>query len=800
MKKIILFLLINTLPILCYCQTSFGNPYKINSNWKFQKGDVSNASDPLYDDSKWRILDLPHDWSIEGALSPGLFSCTGYLPAGVAWYRKTLEFREDTKNKKVYIYFEGIYRNGEVYINGTRIGMRPNGYISYMFDLTPYIKTGEKNVVAVRVDHSKVADSRWYTGSGIYRDVYLIISNPVHINQWGVYCTTPQVKPDQATVNIQTTVQNSTHQSTCVIVEQKLMDTNGKLMGKNVRKIKILAQSTQTVNQEIKVSKPNLWSLGNPYLYVVKSSILKGVQIIDTNNSSIGIRFLGFDANKGFSLNGKSLKLKGVCLHHDAGCLGAAVPAEVWERRLRVLKSTGCNAIRCSHNPQTPIIYDLCDKLGLLVLNEAFDEWEFPKKKWLEGWNNGVPGFDGSYEFFEKWSDTDIKDFIMRDRNHPSIIMWSIGNEIDYPNDPYSHLILDKEEIGQPHARGYLKDHPNAERLGVIAKRLVATVKRYDNSRPVTAALAGPVMSNETEYPGALDVVGYNYTENRYDMDHKLYANRIFYGSENGLSLENWKYVRDNPYIFGQFIWTGIDYLGEAGAWPSRGFGEGLIDLSGFKKGKGYFAQSLWSEEPMIYIGTYEKNSDTKLSMDAFPVWNYKNGDTIRVVCYTNCQKAQLMLNGNEVLKSKNYNDETGIIYWDIPYAGGRLEACGYKNNKEVARYEIQTSKEPKKIKAKILNESLSESDVIQVEVQVVDENENLVMLADNEISCVVTGSAKLIGLEASNMTDMGNYTDNKQRVFHGKLIAYIKSTSKGPVDIKFSSLWLGDEIIRCEF
>ena len=799
MKLISLLIAFQLSIFTVFGQVSFGKPIKINDGWKFQKGDIEKAASPEFDDSKWRELDLPHDWSVEGVLSPSLASATGYLPAGIAWYRKSLNIASEAKNKKIYLYFEGIYRNGEVFINGTSVGIRPNGYISYMYDITPFLKFGEKNCIAVRVDHSKSADSRWYTGSGIYRDVYLLYANRVHIDQWGVYYTTPLVSEKQATIQIQTSVNNTSDQPTTVMVMQEISGKENNVLVKTSQKIQVSAGKIEVLSQALKVNQPILWSIDNPYLYQLKTSVYQGEKLIDESLQQLGIRTLSFDSNKGFSLNGKSMKVKGLCLHHDAGCLGSAVPKEVLEHRLITLKSLGCNAIRCSHNPQAPLLYDLCDKLGFLVMNEAFDEWEFPKKKWIEGWNVGTPGFDGAAEYFEKWADIDLRDMILRDRNHPSVFMWSIGNEVDYPNDPYSHPILNKEEIGQPHVFGYLTDHPKAERLGVIAKQLATVVRKYDTSRPVTAALAGPVMSNETEYPGILDVVGYNYTEDRYAKDHATYPKRIFYGSENGHSMEAWKYVRDNNYIFGQFLWTGIDYIGEAHQWPSRGFTSALLDLAGFKKPGAYFRESLWSSSPMIYIGTYQNSEKSKnLSTNALSVWNYKEGDTIRIVCYTNCKKTQLLLNGEKIGDAKNYNDETGIIHWDIPFKAGKLEAIGYNSDKEASRYAIETSKQPNAIKATAINKVVSSSKgVAQIEIQIVDEKGIPVILADNEITCLTDGPVKLLGLEASNPTDMGDYTDNKQRVFQGKMIAYIKSTgTKGKARITFRSPWLKDTFV----
>ncbi|MDD3789151.1 MAG: DUF4982 domain-containing protein, partial [Petrimonas sp.] len=447
-------------------------------------------------------------------------------------------------------------------------------------------------------------------------------------------------------------------------------------------------------------------------------------------------------------------------------------------------------------------------------------EWEFPKRKWLEGWNVGTPGFEGAYDFFEEWGERDLADMVRRDRNHISVFAWSIGNEVDYPNDPYSHPVLDGvAETGftQPIFGGYKKDAPDAMRLGDIAKRLVAVVKKYDKSRPVTAGLAGVAMSNETAYPGALDITGYNYTESMYDSDHKKYPKRVLFGSENRHELNAWKAVRDKEFIFGQFLWTGIDYLGESGRWPSRGFYSGLLDFGGFIKPRGYFRKSLWAEKPMAYIGTYPTpgmTSKTQMqdvwsqldveqagnrqerapSVDAWPIWNYRDGQMIRVVAYTNAAKAKLLLNDAVVGETKPHDDEHGVIYWDIPYKSGTLKVIGLnENDQEISQYTIQSSERPDAITIISDKQSVEKGGVAQIIIQIVDENGVPVMLSDNEITCDVAGKATLLGLEASNNSDMSDYTDNVQRVYHGRIIAYIKSTGNegDEIKVRFTSPWL---------
>ncbi len=776
-------------------QVSFGTPQNIDDNWLFLLQDQPEAQNFSFDDSKWRKLDLPHDWSIEGQLSPTLSSCTGYLPGGIGWYRKHLTISQDQKGEKQYLYFEGVYNRSEVFVNGNLVGKRPNGYISFLYDITPFVKYGADNVIAVRVDHSRSADSRWYTGSGIYRNVFLVSANPVHIHQWGVFYQTKNVIKNEALLNVQVDVDNTSASDAAISVNLSLLSANGKVVAKTTQKLQVKSSKTASANSDLKVKNPVLWKLENPYLYRLKTEIIQEGKVIDQTETPVGIRTLIFDADKGFALNGDWTKMKGVCIHHDGGVLGSAVPPQVWERRLENLKELGCNAVRLSHNPQSPDLYELCDKLGILVMDEAFDEWKFPKRKWLTGWNNGTPGFEGSFDFFDEWSDRDLSDMVLRDRNHPSIVMWSIGNEIDYPNDPYSNPVLDKGTINQPVYGGYLPKNPPATDLGDIAKRLAADVRKIDRSRPVTAALAGVIMSNETEYPGALDVVGYNYTEDRYEMDHKKYPHRIIYGSENGQSMDSWKAVRDSKNIFAQFLWVGIDYLGESNAWPSRGFYSGLLDFAGFMKPRGHFRQALWDPKPVTYLGTYPvpENRKTLLSFDAWPIWNYTAGENIRVVCYTNCQKSRLFLNGKPLGEEKSYDDNTGIIFWDIPFEAGKLEVVGFNNEKEACRYAIQTSTRPFALTARAGDQKLSkDKDLAQIVVQVTDENGVPVMLSDDEVKCTIDGPAKLLGLEAGNNTDMGNYRDTVQRVFHGRLMAYLQTTGKaGKIKISFTSPWL---------
>jgi len=778
-----------------FSQISFGDSKKINDNWKFNLQDTPDAQKQAYDDSKWQSVNVPHDWSVKGQLSPTLASCTGFLPGGIGWYRKSVTIPQSKTGEKVYLYFEGVYNRSEVFINGHSLGKRPNGYISFAYDATPYVKYGGENTISVRVDHSQSADSRWYTGSGIYRDVWLVYSNPVHIAQWGVYAY-PEVKKGTGTLNVEVEVENGSAGKSSLTVVNELISKDGKSVGKSSSKVEVAANKNGKISTKINVKNPQLWDLENPNLYQLKTTVFKDGKQIDETVTKTGFRDFKFDPNNGFALNGKWMKMKGVCLHHDAGVLGSAVPREVWETRLKTLKEIGVNAIRTSHNPQAPVFYELCDELGILVLNEAYDEWEFPKRKWLEGWNYGTPGFEGTFDIFADYAEKDLEDFVRRDRNHLSVFAWSIGNEVDYPNDPYSHPVLDKgkDGFGQANYGGYKKDAPDAMRLGAIAKRLVAAVKKYDKSRPTTAGLAGVAMSNETEYPGALDITGYNYTESKYQSDHEKYPNRVIFGSENVHDMEPWLAVKNNKHIFGQFLWTGIDYLGESGRWPSRGFYSGLVDFAGVIKPRGYFRQSLWSDKPMTYIGTYPLKDVKDVSKDAWAIWNYTQGEKIRVVVYTNAAKARLELNGKVVGEAKAYDEKTGIIYWDIPFASGKLEAVGLsKDDKEVSRYAISTTQQPVELTIADKNITITkDKGVAKIMVQVKDQNGLPVMLSDNEVTCTISGPGVLLGLEAGNNSDMTDYTDNIQRVFHGHIAAYIQATGEAqPIKVTFTSQWL---------
>jgi hypothetical protein len=773
-----------------------------NSGWKFNKGDITEGQKTDLDDSKWRQVDLPHDWSIEGPFSKNNYSCTAYLPGGIGWYRKTFTVPENESGRKVYIYFEGIYNNSEVWINGNYIGKRPNGYISFQYDLTPFINFGGENLIAVKVDHSLFGDSRWYTGSGIYRNVSLITEEPVHIKQWGIYTKTSGVTSSKALLSADISVVNETNHNVNVKVISTLKYGN-ETIGRATGKVTLGSKEEKVINQLFDVIDPKLWSVDDPSLYSLVTE-LRGRELLDNTVTMIGFRDLKFDPDKGFFLNGINLKLKGICMHHDAGVLGSAIPLEEIGRRLDILKEMGCNAIRTSHNPFSPEFLDLCDSKGFMVIGEAFDEWELPKKKWLAGWNAGTPGKEGYAVNFKEWAKRDLRDFILRDRNHPSIIMWSIGNEVDYPNDPYTHPILNTEANPQTWAK-FSETLPHADRLGEVARELTAIIKNLDKTRPVTAGLASALMSNETGYADALDVAGYNYQESRYKADHTKFPKRPLYGSENGMTLEMWNYVADNDYVMGQFLWTGFEYLGEAGRFPVRSNTAGVIDLAGNKKPEFFFRQSIWSEKPMVFIGTADKNAksgpDNLWSHKRVePVWNWTEGKIVVVNAFTNCEEVELFLNNRSLGNKKMSEFVNRTISWDVPFEKGTLKAIAKNNGQAVAEYELKTTSSPVKIVAVCSEKSVKadRNDLAHIFVTLCDEGGNPVYSAENEINCEIEGPVRLLGMEDSNPANTEDYKDNKQHAYHGKLLIYVQATDKpGTAIIRLTSENLGEAAVE---
>jgi beta-galactosidase len=772
---------------------NLAKPVLFNQAWSFHKGDITGA-EKGNDKALWQSVDLPHDWSIQGPFSEEWASATGYLPGGIGWYKKTFTADAAWQNKQVFIYFDGVYKNSEVWINGHYLGKRPNGFIAFQYELSPYLNYKGKNTITVKANHNDFADSRWYTGSGIYRNVYLVVKNPVHVGLWDVAFSTPKVSAEKAEVNVKVNITNSTKTTAVINIKVNLVDNAGKVVAALQKQIK-LKPGSQQVEFEKQINSPDLWDVENPSLYKLQVQLSRNDKQIDVVDQQVGIRNIAFDKDKGFFLNGESTKLKGVCIHDDAGALGVAVPREVWVRRLKILKEAGVNSLRLSHNPHADYLYDLSDRMGFLVMDEAFDEWELGKNKWVKGWNVGTPSKDGYHTYFKEWADRDVKDMVMRTRNHPSIIMWSIGNEIDYPNDPYTHEILNTGNNPQIYGKGYQANRPAASQLTVIARQLVKAVKAVDKTRPVTAALAGVVMSNEVGFPEELDVVGYNYQEYRYPEDHKKYPNRIIYGSENGMATQAWAAVDSNEYISAQYLWTGIDYLGEAGKWPQRSNGAGLLDLAGFKKPEYFYRQSIWADKPMVYIGTREvkqaEDSGIWSHKSVQPVWNWPSNSKMRVDCFTNCQEAELFLNGKSLGKLSRSTAKGKIPSWEVNYEPGELTVKGYNNGIEADSYTIKTNTGASNIKASADATMFPKNTkgLSQVEIQITDKNGNPVFDAENVVTVSVTGAARLLGLESGSTSSHEGYQSPIRTTVHGRLLAYIQTNGKqGKVTVQLSS------------
>jgi len=762
-----------------------------DANWLFSKSDSAAAMMPAFDDAGWRKLNVPHDWSIEGPFSAEYGSGNGFVPGGIGWYRKHFQLDAGQKGKSVTLEFDGVYDYSEVWVNGQLVGARPFGFIGFQCDPTPYLKWNADNVVAVRVDHSRYADSRFYTGSGIYRNVRLVITDPLRIAHWGTSVTTPKIKSGSAVVHIETTIENKSADPRKFSLQSDIVAPDGKTVGTLTTSKSAAGGSVQTLVQEIKISQPQLWSLESPQLYTVKSRVVSGDTAGDETETPFGIRTATFDVNQGFFLNGVSTKLKGVCIHHDAGPLGAAVPDRVLERRLQLLKEIGVNAIRTSHNPPDPELLNLCDRLGLLVMDEAFDEFTPAKNKWVTGRNNGAPSHFGYAELFDQWSVTDISDMIRRDRNHPSIILWSIGNEIDYANDPFSDPALGKE---------YRPENPPAADMVKCAAPLVAAVKSLDRTRPVTAALATVAMSDAVGLPALLDAAGYNYQEARYAADHAQFPKRIIYGSENSQLYGAWQAVATNAFIAGQFLWTGIDYLGEANEWPNRASGPGLFDLCGFKKPLGWFRQSLWSDRPMVYLCV--ASGGGRRGFAGVESWNWPSNSTVTIHCFANCPEITLTLNGKVIGTKKNSEAVNGILNWLVPYETGTLKAIGRANGQDLCEFVLQTAGAPHHIELLPAEKSLRADGkaVSHVEFRIVDAAGVRIPNADAEVKFELTGPAKIIGLGNGDLNNSENCQGDTHRAFQGRGLAILQTTTApGEIILKATAPSLEPASVRLQ-
>lgn len=771
-----------------------------NKDWKFFLGDDSAAKAIAYNDSKWRTLNLPHDWSIEGEFSekhPTTFN-QGALPAGIGWYRKTFMLPDSLKAKIFSINFDGIYRNSEVWINGHHLGKRPNGYVSFRCDLTPHLKFGkEMNVVAVKVDNSPQPNSRWYTGSGIYRKVWLEATNPVAIDHWGVFVSTAQTGRTAYEAKISYRIANTTNPPRWVKVIHRIYDAKGSEVGSSqtIGVTKMASLHTDGT-ASVPLYSPKLWSVDTPHLYRLVTDLTEDGKIIDRYETSFGIRTFRFDSAKGFFLNNKPLKILGVCLHHDLGAVGAAFNTRAAERQLQILKDMGCNAIRTAHNPPAPEFLDLCDKMGFLVMDEAFDMWKKRKNR-----------YDYNLDF-DEWHKRDLEDMVKRDRNHPSIFCWSIGNEI-------------REQFDTSGTR--------------IAKEMADIVKRFDPTRPVTSALTENIPEKNFIYGSkALDVLGFNYKLNDYAELPKRFPDQSFIATETASALEtrghyempsdsnriwppdskskthgnaehtasaydntyaywgatheeSWKAVKKYPFIAGCFVWSGFDFIGEPVpyGWPSRSSYYGIVDLAGFPKDVYYLYQSEWTTKPVLHI---------------FPHWNWKVGDSVDVwAYYNNADEVELYLNGKSLGTRKKEGDALHIM-WRVAYQPGTLKAVSRKAGKVVLAKEIKTAGKPARIELVADRTAIKANgeDLSFVTVRITDAHGILVPAADNLVQFRITGPAALAGVDNGNPVSAESFKAPQRKAFNGLCLAIVQAKNqKGEIRLEARSVGLSTAMLR---
>lgn len=763
--------------------------FNLNLDWRFYLGEAPKAWQKGFDDSNWQIVNLPHDWSVEHPFDTCHSSGTGYLPAGTGMYRKCFYLPKSMEGKRVYVLFDGVYNNSMVWCNSYYLGKRPFGYTEFTYDITDFACFGDKpNVLTVRVDHRYAADSRWFTGSGIYRKVTVVVKEQISIDHHGIFVFTQQAASALAKLTIQTSIRSSIQKTSDSIVRHLVYDENNVLVSSTEGIQRITPCGTITDSQIIEVDNPRLWSTETPTLYTCITEIEQEGVVIDRETTITGIRTFAFDPNKGFFLNGENMKLKGVCVHHDAGCLGAAVRKKVWKRRLLSLKDMGANAIRMSHNPHMPELYDLCDELGFLVIDEAFDEWEGVKNKWFLGHNVYPPAHYGYYEDFPEWHERDLEAMVLRDRNHPSVILWSIGNEIDYPNDPYCHASFEtmtgNNDANKPATeRMYDSGKPSADRLPAIARELVSIVKKHDTTRPVTAALAFPELSSLTGLAACLDVVGYNYKEHLYHEDHKEYPDRVLMGSENGKELDQWLAVKNNDFISGQFLWTGIDFLGETRGWPSHGSEAGLLDIAGFEKTDYYFRKSLWYNKPMVKLfAAYEKDVEDGRYLGYHknwkPSWDFMEGEAVRVLCFTNCETAELFLNGRSIGVKRAADADAGYRIWELPYENGTLKVVAIDQHGHCHEDVLFTTGDAVELRL-ICAEDVIQADgldMTHVVLEIIDGDGNRVADAQDLIHVTLEGPGAILGLENGNLEDTTPYPSRSRRAHNGRLLIYVSS------------------------
>lgn len=743
-----------------------------DNDWRFFLGDTAGASLREFQDHSWRSLDLPHDWSIEGLVSPKnpAGGDGGYYPAGIGWYRKSFLVPSEWNGKSISVYFEGVYMNAEVFINGVSMGVYPYGYSSFSYQLTPHIKLGEVNVISVKVDNSLQKNCRWYSGSGIYRHVWLMVQNPVHVPQWGVSVSTTQVSSSKASVQIETKIVNQSVTDQTLFLKTRLLDARAKEVGSLKQKVEIKANRSLSISQSILVSNPKLWTPETPYIYKAQVQLVKDNALADETITNFGIRSIEFTAEKGFKLNGQTIQLNGGCVHHDNGCLGAAAYDRAEERKVELLKSAGYNAVRTSHNPPSEAFLDACDRLGLMVIDEVFDGWKEQKNK-----------FDYAM-LFDQWWQRDVEAMVLRDRNHPSIIMWSIGNEI-----------IERKK-------------PEAVET---AQMLANAVRNLDPARPVTSAMT--TWDKEWEIFDPLmavhDVCGYNYQLHRARNDHNRVPSRVIVQTESYPrdAFVNWKLVKDHAYVIGDFVWTAMDYLGESGIgrwyysgevpgehwerdlFPWHGAYCGDIDLTGWRKPISHYRNLLWNNTEKLYMAVREPNPsplEIKETMwSVWPTWESwtwpgYEGKNIEVEVYSKYPKVRLYLNHQLVGEKITSMEQEYKAVFTIKYSPGELVAVGVENDKEVESVRLKSAGEAAKIKltADRTRIRANGQDLAYVSVELTDMNDCLQPNANNQLFFEIEGPGIIAGVDNANVKDTDPYVSNSRKAWHGRALVVIKS------------------------
>jgi beta-galactosidase len=742
-------------------------------DWRFLKADAPGAERPDFAHAGWRVVNLPHDWSIEGPFDQKnpAGAAGGFLPAGIGWYRKQFTLPAADAGRRVFVEFDGVMANSDVWINGVHLGNRPYGYVSFGYELTDHLKSGDSapNVLAVRVDDSRQPASRWYEGAGIYRHVRLVVTDPVHLEKWGTFVTTPHVAADEATVHVHSAVVNQSGAPRNVTLRLTLFAPDGRL----VRTVESAARTVPAgqpadFDQDIAMPAPECWDVDHPALYRLVTEVHADGATLDDETTPFGIREARFDAATGFWLNGRNLKLKGVCLHDDASAFGMAVPLGLWARRLAALKELGVNAIRTAHNPPAPEFLELCDRLGFLVMDEQFDCWTVAKNPY------------DYHLYFNAWSKTDTRDTVRRDRNHPSIILYSAGNEIH--------------------------DTPQADLAKRILAGLVAVFHDDDPTRPVTQALLRPERSHDYDNGLAdlLDVIGTNYRNEELIAAHAAKPTRKIVGTENRHDLATWLAVRDTAAYAGEFIWSGIDYLGEAWFWPNVASSSGLLDRTAQPRPDGYQVQSWWSDRPMVYAarriaptprgptdpgyGSFQRRRPQVLFAD----WNPRNPapHDEDVEIYSNCEQVELVLNGQS-LGAQDRAADLAPRNWKVPYAPGTLQAIGRNHGQVVAQFELRTAGPPARILLTSRQSQVSPAwdDVADVTALIVDANGVVVPDADNLVTFAAAGPGVIAAVDSANNASHEPFQATARHAYQGRCLAYVRATAAtGSITISASA------------